>query len=116
MSLKNHLSVHDSRGSPESSGDVFARFDSYLRKNVFSGSTKIALIACLIGIATGVMIGIYTLLLKMLTGSVAYASSLLFLYQLPGYLIILMPAIGGLAVGLLIRYSLKIRYGVSSVI
>ena len=116
MSLKNHLSVHDRRGSPESSWDVFARFDSYLRKNLFSGSTKIALIACLIGIATGVMIGIYTLLLKMLTGSVGYASSLLFLYQLPGWLIILTPAIGGLAVGLLIRYSLKIRYGVSSVI
>lgn len=75
-----------------------------------------SLIAILIGILTGALTGVYTILLDFLSDTFYGGSSILAYYGLPSWSIILVPIIGGLAVGLIRKYYLKTHYGVESVI
>lgn len=85
-------------------------------KKFYTPTVKISLIAILIGILTGVLIGIYTVLMDFLSNAFYGGNSLFEYYGIPSWTIILVPMIGGLAVGLIRKYFLKTHYGVESVI
>ncbi|WP_338098786.1 chloride channel protein [Methanolapillus africanus] len=83
---------------------------------IYTPNVKTALIAIVIGVVTGVLIGIYSLLLHDLTNTFFGVNSIFELFGIPVWCIIFIPMLGGLAVGLLNKYFLKTRYGVDSVI
>ncbi|WNY23520.1 Voltage-gated ClC-type chloride channel ClcB [Methanimicrococcus hongohii] len=85
-------------------------------QNFYTPTVKISLIAIIIGILTGVLIGIYTLLMDFLSGAFYGGNSIFEYYGIPAWTIILVPMLGGLAVGFIRKYFLKTHYGVESVI
>ncbi|MDR0767254.1 MAG: chloride channel protein [Methanosarcinales archaeon] len=85
-------------------------------KNFYTPTVKMSLIAILIGILTGVLIGIYTLLMDFISSAFYGGNSIFVYYGIPAWTVILIPMLGGLAVGLIRRYYLKTHYGVESVI
>ncbi|WNY26661.1 chloride channel protein [Methanolapillus ohkumae] len=93
----------------------FKFFKKYVSK-LYTPNVKIALIAIIIGIITGFLIGIYSLLLHEVTDTFFGGTSILERLGIPGWSIIFVPMAGGLIVGLLNKYFLKTRYGVESVI
>ncbi|AKB37786.1 putative voltage-gated ClC-type chloride channel ClcB [Methanosarcina siciliae C2J] len=78
-------------------------------------ATRVNSIAILIGLLTGLVIGVYDRALQ-------YSNTLFgmqqgfSLHDFPYYYVILMPAIGGLLVGLISHYLIKKRYGVEGLI
>lgn len=85
-------------------------------KKFYTPTVKISFIAIIIGILTGVLIGIYTVLMDLLSDTFYGGNSVFEYYGIPGWTIILVPMLGGLAVGLIRKYFLKTHYGVESVI
>ncbi|MDR2944040.1 MAG: chloride channel protein, partial [Methanosarcinales archaeon] len=85
-------------------------------KKFYTPTVKISFIAIIIGILTGVLIGVYTILMAHLSDTFYGGSSVFEHYGVPGQAIILVPMLGGLAVGLIRQYFLKTHYGVESVI
>jgi len=78
-------------------------------------ATRVNSIAILIGLLTGLVIGVYDRALQ-------YSNTLFgmqqgfSLHELPYYYVIFMPALGGLLVGLISYYLIKTRYGVEGLI
>ena len=85
-------------------------------KKFYTPTVKTSLIAIVIGIITGILIGIYTLLLDHLSASFFGGNSILESFGIPRWSIILVPMAGGLLVGIIRKYLLKTHYGVESVI
>jgi len=85
-------------------------------KKFYTPTVKISLIAILIGIITGILIGIYTLLLDHLSASFFGGNSIFESLGIPRWAIILVPMAGGLLVGMIRKYWLSTHYGVESVI
>jgi CIC family chloride channel protein len=97
--------LHNLAGHHKLTKKISQRFDTE--------STRINSIALIIGILTGLTIGVYDRALKY--------SSILFgmsdqIYELPHYYIIFMPALGGLLVGIISYALIKHHYGVSGLI
>ncbi|AKB77424.1 Inosine-5'-monophosphate dehydrogenase [Methanosarcina horonobensis HB-1 = JCM 15518] len=78
-------------------------------------ATRVNSIAILIGLLTGLVIGVYDRTLQ-------YSNTLFgmqqgfSLHEFPYYYVILMPALGGLLVGLISHYLIKTKYGVEGLI
>ncbi|WP_243726295.1 chloride channel protein [Methanimicrococcus blatticola] len=85
-------------------------------KKFYTPTVKVSFIAIIIGILTGVLIGIYTVLMDSLSNTFYGGNSVFDYYGIPSWTIILVPMFGGLAVGLIRKYFLKTHYGVESVI
>ena len=97
--------LHNLAGHHKLTKKISQRFDTE--------STRINSIALIIGILTGLTIGVYDRALKY--------SSILFgmsdqIYELPHYYVIFMPALGGLLVGIISYVLIKHHYGVSGLI
>lgn len=85
-------------------------------KKFYTPTVKISFIAILIGILTGLLIGIYTVLLDFLAGTFYGGASVFDHFGIPPWTLIFVPMLGGLVVGLIRKYYLKTHYGVESVI
>ena len=85
-------------------------------KKFYTPTVKVSLIAIIIGVITGLFIGVYTILLDFLSNTFYGGSGILEYYGIPKYAIILVPMAGGLLVGIIRKYYLKTHYGVDSVI
>jgi len=87
----------------------------YITRRFYIESAKINSIAILIGLLTGLVIGIYD-------RALLYFSTLFGMqrgfsvHELPSYYIMFMPALGGLIVGMISHFLIKRRYGVDGLI
>jgi len=93
----------------------FSRLKKYITRRFDIESAKINSIAILIGLLTGLVIGIYD-------RALLYFSTLFGMqrgfsvHEFPSYYVIFMPALGGLIVGMISYFLMKRRYGVDGLI
>ncbi|MDW5550611.1 MAG: chloride channel protein [Methanosarcina sp.] len=93
----------------------YSSIRKYITRRFDIESAKINSIAILIGLLTGLVIGIYD-------RALLYFSTLFGMqrgfsvHELPSYYIMFMPALGGLIVGMISHFLIKRRYGVDGLI
>ena len=93
----------------------YPRIMEYITRRFDTEATRVNSIAIIIGLLTGLVIGVYDLTLQ-------YSSVFLgmqqgySLHQFPYYYVMFMPALGGLAVGIISHYLIKKKYGVQGLI
>ena len=93
----------------------FSHLQRYITRRFDIESAKIDSIAILIGLLTGLVIGIYD-------RALLYFSTLFGMqrgfsvHEFPPYYVIFMPALGGLIVGMISHFMIKRRYGVDGLI
>lgn len=112
---ENSQNVRDKNISKKIYSAVFSPLFN-LKNKIWTGDTKVALIACLIGILTGILIGIYSILMNGIYDFFFVKNIVLSGYEIPKYVLIPVPAAGGLIVGFVLKHFLSVRYGVDSVI
>lgn len=93
----------------------YSRIKEYITRRFDTESAKINSIAIIIGLLTGLVIGVYDRALQ-------YFSTLFGMqrgfsvHEFPPYYVIFMPALGGLIVGIISYFLIKKRYGVDGLI
>ena len=93
----------------------YSRIREYITRRFDTESAKVNSIAIIIGLLTGLVIGVYDRALQ-------YFSTLFGMqrgfsvHEFPHYYVIFMPALGGLIVGIISYFLIKKRYGVDGLI
>lgn len=93
----------------------YSRIREYITRRFDTESAKINSIAILIGLLTGLVIGVYERALQYF--NVLFGMQRGFsVHEFPHYYVIFMPALGGLIVGIISYFLIKKRYGVDGLI
>ena len=93
----------------------YSRIREYITRRFDTESTRINSIAILIGLLTGLVIGVYDRALQYFNALFGMQRGFS-VHELPHYYVIFMPALGGLIVGLISYFLIKKRYGVDGLI
>lgn len=93
----------------------YSRIIGYITRVFDTDSSKINSIAILIGLLTGLVIGIYERALNHFNTLFGMQRGFS-VHELPHYYVIFMPALGGLIVGIISYFLIKKRYGVDGLI
>ncbi|MGB9940219.1 chloride channel protein [Methanosarcina sp.] len=92
-----------------------SKIREYINRRFDTESSKINLIAILIGLLTGLVIGVYERALEYFNAVFGMQSGFS-VHEFPYYYIVFVPAIGGLIVGVISHLLIKKRYGVDGLI
>ncbi len=93
----------------------YSRIREYLIRIFDTDSSKINSIAILIGLLTGLVIGVYERALEHFNSFFGMQRGFS-VHEFPHYYVIFMPALGGLIVGIISYFLIKKRYGVDGLI
>ncbi len=93
----------------------YCRIKEYITRAFDTDSSKINSVAILIGLLTGLVIGIYERILDYFNALFGMQRGFS-VHEFPHYYVIFMPALGGLIVGIISYFLIKKRYGVDGLI
>ncbi|MFZ2497920.1 MAG: chloride channel protein [Methanosarcina sp.] len=93
----------------------YSRIKEYITRRFDTESAKINSIAIIIGLLTGLVIGVYDRALQYFSTLFGMQRGFL-VHEFPPYYVIFMPALGGLIVGIISYFLIKKRYGVDGLI
>ena len=93
----------------------YSRIREYITRVFDTDSSKINSIAILIGLLTGLVIGVYERALDYFNALFGMQRGFS-VHEFPHYYVIFMPALGGLIVGIISHFLIKKRYGVDGLI
>ena len=93
----------------------YSRIKEYITRSFDTESAKINSIAIIIGLLTGLVIGVYERALQYFNTLFGMQRGFS-VHEFPPYYVIFMPALGGLIVGIISYFLIKKRYGVDGLI